>query len=187
MNYIFLIISYYFYYTGHTNSIVYGKHIIYGIDPNYIDNIVYPKKCNQSIMINVSNINDFKHILNMKLDNSSNEFNFWKEEYTTIYDFEVNMQEYDYFINNLMYHNEFMNISKNFNKKMYEIDVMDYLAEEIDDIFYYPEDQTNKISKTKYNKININYDMLYLNNYFNIFKQQTLISKNLIEIWKCSI
>jgi hypothetical protein len=94
------------------------------------------------------------------------------------------MQEYDYFINYLMYHNEFMNVSNNFNKKMYELEVMDYLADE-NDMFSYQE--YTRISKTKYNKININYDILYLNNYFNPFNQQTIKSKNIVEVWKCSI
>jgi hypothetical protein len=184
MNYLFLIISYYFYHSEYKNGIVYGKHVIYGIEPNYKEHFEYPKNCNQSIMINLSNINDIKSILNMGWNNTTNGFDFWKEEYTTRYDFEVNMQEYDYFINYLIYHNEFMNVSNNFNKKMYELEVMDYLAEE-NDIFYYPE--YKRISKTKYNKININYDILYLNNYFNPFNQQTITSKNIVEVWKCSI
>jgi hypothetical protein len=67
---------------------------------------------------------------------------------------------------------------------MYELEVMDYLADE-NDMFSYQE--YTRISKTKYNKININYDILYLNKYFNPFNQQTIKSKNIVEVWKCSI
>ncbi len=194
MNYLFVIVLYYFYHNEYyMNQLVFGQHIIYGIHPDYKDNFEYPKECNQTIMIDLPHLNDLQKILNMGWDTNEKGFDFWKEEYINRYDYEVNKTEYDYFINYLILHNEFMNISYDFITLNKEIQIIDYLAElkEEDYIYYYPYQDNiqiyNKINKTKYDKMKINYDMMYLNNYFNYSKQQTLPSTNIYEVWKCSI
>lgn len=194
MNYLFIIISYYFYHNEYyMNSLVFGQHIMYGIHPNYKDNFEYPNECNQTIMVDLDHINYLHQILNMGWDTNEKGFDFWKEEYINRYDYVVNKSEYDYFVNYLILHNEFMNISYDFislNKEIQSVDDLAALIEE-DYAYYFPDKDNiqiyNKINKTKYDKMKINYDMVYLNNYFNYSNQQTIASKNVFEVWKCSI
>ena len=190
MIYIFLAVLYYFT-NGH-----YGKHIIYGIKPEYQNNakFIYPLECNQSIMINSTSINDLNNV--MKLDWYDN-FNYWKNEYINRYYDDLNKNEFDYFINYLLKHNEFVNVSNNFYAKMKEIEQITYLAQlkESDYIHFFYENEEihifNKINKEKYDKIKLNYDSFYLNNYFentgNQQNGQTMIYENIYEIWKCSL
>ncbi len=191
MIYIFLIVAYYF-----TNG-NYGKHVIYGIKPEYQTDskFNYPTECNQSITLNLQSVNDLDKIMNLDwYDN----FHYWKNEYINRYyeDININKNEFDYFVNYVIKHNEFVNVSNNFYGKMKEIKQMDYLAElnEKDYIHFFNPDEDiiihNKINKAKYDNIKMNYDLIYLNNYFeNNGKQngQTMIYENIYEIWKCSI
>lgn len=196
---LFAIVGHFINYEYSNTFSEHSQMIIYGLNPDYKNNFVYPTSCNQLqlIDINMCDINDILNV-NWNIYNQNGKFDFWQTEYLNRYDYEeIYKNEFDFFVNYLIFKNKILNISNEYNdivKKLYikyginiDLDIELNIYEEIEN-----EKKINqiknldKIDKIKYDKIKFNYDINYLNNLFSSF-ETTLKFNNLYEIWICSI
>jgi hypothetical protein len=182
---LFVIIGHYINYEYYNNFSEHSQITIYGLHPDYKNNFQYPTSCNQSRMVNIY-IEDINYILDLdwKVYNKNGYFDFWQSEYINQYDYNQNQHnEFDFFVNYLIYKNEILNISNQYNDIIKDLYLKYYINndENIEKI-----KNLDKIDKIKYDKIKFQYDITYLNNLFESLNT-TLKFNNLYEIWTCSL